>query len=79
MRAATEYRDVRRNIKIYISTPAAKILGLEKLPVLRQALTDLMEALGAETAYVGKCGAAVEIHVLRSGGWRGHMKLKRGP
>ena len=79
MRGTTAYFNPQPGIEIRVSWPAQQMLGLDRVAEFVKLVTEIMEALGCHAAYVGKCGAAVEIHVLRKNGWRGHMKLKRGP
>ena len=77
MRGTTTYRKPDVDVTISVSEPAARLMGDDNVPVLVRALTTMMEELGAETAYVSKRGAAVDIHILRSDGWRGHMTVHR--
>lgn len=79
MPGSTLYNDEGTWIRIRVSRPAERLIGLKNVPAFVKVLREMMEALQAETAYVGKSGAAVEIHLLRRDGWTGHMKLQRGP
>lgn len=78
MRGTTAYFNPAPGIEIRVSWPAAQLIGQMHVPVFVEVLTDLMRALGAETAYVSKAGAAVQIHVLRKDGWAGVMKVQKG-
>lgn len=69
--------DPDTGIRIQISRPAEFLIGPPNVPRFVLALKDLMEALEVEHAYVSKKGLAVDIHLIRSDGWRAHMKIER--
>lgn len=75
---STRYRDKQLGLEVTVSRQAEKLIGSKRVPEFVKLLNEIMEAFGCHSAYVSKCGAAVEIHVLRSDGWRGVMKVKRG-
>lgn len=73
---STTFKPEGTGIEIAVSQPAQKLIGPKKLPEFVKLLTELMEGLGAETAYVSKSGVAVEISMVRSDGWTGTMQIK---
>ena len=78
MGSPTAHFNPQPGIEIQVSWPAQQMLGLGRVAEFVKVVTEIMVAFGCHAAYVSKRGAAVEIHVLRSDGWRGHMKLQRG-
>ena len=78
MRGTTAYFNPQPGIEIRVSWPAQQMLGLGRGAEFVKLVTEIMEALGCHAAYISKCGAAVEIHVLRKDGWAGVMKAQKG-
>lgn len=75
---STCYRNSQLALEVTVSRQAEKMIGPKNVPELVRVIKEIMEAFGAERAYVGKRGVAVEISVIRSDSWTGVMKLKRG-
>ena len=72
---AATYRNTKLGIEVQVTRPAAKLIGPEKVTAFVKVLTDLMDHLGAEWAYVGKSGLAVSVDILRRDGWRGYLNV----
>ena len=68
-----------KGITIQVSWPAQQLIGSHNLEKFVETLREMLDALGAKTAYVSKAGDAVEIHVLGPRGWTFHTQLKREP
>lgn len=76
-RGSKIFRDSEHKVTIQISRPAEFLIGPPNIPMFVTALNELMGALKIEHAYVSKRGAAVDIHLIRSDGWRTHMTVER--
>lgn len=70
--------DPKTGIRIQISRPAQFMIGTGNVDKFARLLTNIAEALGAEQAYVGRSGFAVEISLIRSDGWKGVGQFKKG-
>jgi len=64
------------NIRVDVTYAATEMIGLSNVAEFVKLLTELMEACGANRAYVGKRGQAVDVWILRPDGWQGRMKLQ---
>jgi len=73
----TTFRNADLDITVKITIPAQKLMGLHNVPRVVKTLTDMLAALCAHYAYVGKAGSTLEITVSRKDGWTGTMKVKR--
>jgi len=77
MRGTRHIEDPKTGIRVNISQPAQKLVGFGNVNELVKLLMNMMEAMGAQGAYISKRDAAVEISVWRKDGWTGTMKVKR--
>ena len=79
MRGTTTWLYPEWDLVINVSKAAQRLIGAMHVAKFVEVLATMMEALGANQAYVSKRGCAVDIHVLRNDGWQDHIQLRRGP
>jgi len=63
------------DVRVQVSYAASEMIGLKNIAEFVKLLTELMEALGANRAYVCKRGEVVDVWILRPDGWTGTMKI----
>jgi len=75
MRGTRSIEDPKTGIRVNISRPAQKLIGSGNVNAFAKLLMIMMEAMGAQGAYVSKSGTMVDISVWRRDGWQARMKV----
>jgi len=63
------------DVRVQVTYAASEMIGLKNIAEFVRLLMELMGACGANRAYVGKRGSAVDVWILRPDGWQGRMKV----
>jgi len=77
MRGTRYIEDPKTGIRVNISRPAQKLIGSGNVNEFVKQLMIMMEAMGAQGAYVSKRCTTVEISVWTKDGWQHTMRLKK--
>jgi len=64
------------DVRVEVTYAASSMIGLSNTAEFVRLLTELMEACGANRAYVCKRHEVVDVWLLRQDGWQGRMKVK---
>ena len=79
MPGSSTYKPVGSDVEVTISTLAMKRIGRAHVHEFIKLLGELMEMVGAVTAYVGKSGGGIAVEMWNPDGWSYNIKLPRDP